>query len=808
LSILERCPNIIELQETMSDYILENPICIQSKHNRNSSNSLRVEQDMDDKPLNDDERELTHLEQAISYRTLVESMNDGVGIIDDKGIFTYVNPRFAKMLDYVPDQMMGTPLIDFLDEPNRKVLRENIRQRQRGQATQYELDWIKSTGESVSTIVSGAPILDKTGKHKGSFAVITDITELKRSREALSESAEMMRLIFEESQVGIELFDSDGILIAANRAALDIGGIANLQELLGFSLFDDPNVPPDVKTKLIRGEPVKYEIIFDFNKVKEKKLYSTSRSGNIIIDSWITPLGLEKNGSLKGYLGQITEKTEHRATEAALQDSEKRYQLLAENVTDVIFTTDLELNLTYVSPSVKLLIGYCAEDLIGKSMIELMSPESVWVAIEAMKDAIEAEKASGQTLIRGDSPLLEIKLKHENGSVIWVETARTFLRDEAGTPTGVLGVARNIEERKEAEQALIASELKYRTLIDQSFQGIMIIQAVPLAVKFCNPAFAGFLGLSVEEMLALSAASIQDLVHPDDWIVMMKRLQELMAGRPPASIPIVVRVFEKNGIMQYLEMFGRKVEYEGSSAIQLAAVNVTERYAAEKHIQTQKERAMLYLDLMSHDFRNQLQIILGSSMVMEESLRNPNDRRLLGQIISAVERCQSMISKVKLTEPLMSVPLHPRRLDSTLMDIVQLHRDKHNDVKIEVDVSTKNAIVDSDEFLEQLLTNVLENAIEHNAKSDRIVWVNLSENNGGYTVSVSDNGQGISESLKVAIFDVSRRYGGVGLLQSKQICDKYGGKIEVHDRVKGEPSEGAEFSIWLPKSKEPENGSS
>jgi PAS domain S-box-containing protein len=760
---------------------------------------------MNERSTNSSKNGLTHQEEAIRYRALVESMNDGFGIIDDEGIFTYVNVRFAKMLDYSPDDMVGKPLIQFLDDANRKILRNNIRQRIQGQASQYELDWLKSSGESISTIVSGAPLLDEDGKHRGSFAVITDITELKKSREALEESAEMMKRIFEDSQVGIELFDSNGILIAANLAALEIGGIASQKELLGFSLFDDPNVPVDMKAKLIRGEPVRYEAAFDFSKVKEKGLYKTHRSGTIVLDAWITPLGLESSGELRGYLSQITEKTEHRAAEAALQDSEKRYQLLAENVTDVIFTTDLELNLTYVSPSVKLLVGYDAESLVGKSMIEMMTPESVWIAIEAMKEALRLEKGADQTLTRGESPPLELKLKHSNGSVIWAEVTRTFLRDAASQPTGVLGVARNIEERKEAEEALIASEMKYRALIDQSLQGILIIQAIPLAIKFANPAFAGYVGLSVDEVLALSPKGIQNMIHPDDWPSALNRLQELMKGDTPRNIPIVLRVFHKKGSMQFLEMFGRRVLYEDTPALQLISINVTERYAAERNIQSQKERAMLYLDLMSHDFRNQLQIILGSSMVMETKLQDSNDRRLLGQIVSAVERCQSMISKVKVTEPLMSVPLHPRRLDSTLADVVEIQRANRKDAEIVYENAVTSAIVNSDEFLEQLFTNIIENAIEHNPKADRKVWIKLLGNGDGYKISISDNGYGLSESLKVAIFDVTRRYGGVGLLQSKQICDKYGGRIEVRNRVQGKPDEGAEFSVWLPKAKEQEN---
>jgi len=762
---------------------------------------------MGDKSGNGSENGLSHKEEAIRYRALVDSMNDGFGIVDDEGIFTYVNLRFAKMLEYLPEEMIGKALTDFIDEANKKILRENIRQRTRGQATQYELMWTKSSGEGIFTIVSGAPLLDEEGKHKGSFAVITDISELKESREALEESAEMMRRIFEESQVGLELFDAKGILIAANQAALDIGGISRIEELLGFSLFDDPNVSAEIKTKLIRGEPARYEVTFDFDKVREKNLYSTKRSGTMILDSWVTPLGLEKGGEIKGYLCQITEKTEHRATEAALQDSEKRYQLLAENVTDVIFTTDLELNLTYVSTSVKLLLGYTAEELAGKSMIELMTSDSVWAAIGTMAEALEHEKMSDQIQQHGESPPLELKLKHMNGSTIWTEVTRTFLRDENGKPIGVLGVARNIEERKEAEVALKASELKYRTLIDQSFQGIMIIQPLPLAVKFTNPAFASFIGLEIDETLALSPRDIQNIIHPDDWDGLMKRLKELMAGESPRSIPLIMRVFHKDGNLQFLEVFGRRVEFEEAPALQLVAINSTERINAEKHIQTQKERAMLYLDLMSHDFRNQLQVILGSTMVLEEKLRDPNDRRLLGQIVSAVERCQSMISKVKVTEPLMSVPLHPRRLDPIVEEIVELQRNQHNDVMIELAIRSRGAIVDADEFVEQLLSNLIENAIEHNPNIEKKVWVTLFKSGDGYEVSVSDNGHGLSEALKIAIFDVTRRYGGVGLLQSKQICEKYGGRIKVRDRVQGQPGEGAEFSIWLPKAKSLENES-
>jgi K+-sensing histidine kinase KdpD len=188
-------------------------------------------------------------------------------------------------------------------------------------------------------------------------------------------------------------------------------------------------------------------------------------------------------------------------------------------------------------------------------------------------------------------------------------------------------------------------------------------------------------------------------------------------------------------------------------------------------------------------------------MVMEATLSDPEARRLLEQITSAVERCQSMISKVKVTEPLMSVPLRPRKLNQAINTLVQTQKKLHQDVEFEVSLKPDNAIVNADQFLEQLFENLIENAIEHNPRTDKKVWVQLIENDDGFEVSIGDNGHGITESLGVAIFDVARRYGGVGLHQAKQICDKYAGRIETRDRVPGNPKEGVEFVIWLPKIK-------
>jgi signal transduction histidine kinase len=91
------------------------------------------------------------------------------------------------------------------------------------------------------------------------------------------------------------------------------------------------------------------------------------------------------------------------------------------------------------------------------------------------------------------------------------------------------------------------------------------------------------------------------------------------------------------------------------------------------------------------------------------------------------------------------------------------------------------------------------NAADHNTSDKPHIWVNLYERDSGIVVSIADNGPGIPDQTKKILFDMSRRYGGVGLHQSHQIINKYGGRIEVHDRILGDSSQGVEFRLWFPR---------
>jgi PAS domain S-box-containing protein len=127
------------------------------------------------------------------FRTLVETMNEGLVVHDERGVLTYVNKRFSETLGYSGEEIIGRPVTDFLGESGLAVYGRETSERAAGKRGTYEISTLKRDGEPVTAIVSARPLFDGRGQFKGSFAVITDITERKQAEDALRESERQLR---------------------------------------------------------------------------------------------------------------------------------------------------------------------------------------------------------------------------------------------------------------------------------------------------------------------------------------------------------------------------------------------------------------------------------------------------------------------------------------------------------------------------------------------------------------------------------------------------------------------------------------
>jgi len=185
-------------------------------------------------------------------------------------------------------------------------------------------------------------------KRRGSWEII-ESTIYKQTRKALAASEERFRDMFQESPIGIEIYDSQGILIAANKACLEIFGVSDVNEVMRFKLFQDPNVTDEIKKRLRNGETVKYEGPFDFEKVRQHNLYNTSKTGVIYLDVLISPSGAPAGKVDGGYMVHVQDITERKEAEETVQLERDNLFAILEAMKDGVFIVNEQYTVEYIN---------------------------------------------------------------------------------------------------------------------------------------------------------------------------------------------------------------------------------------------------------------------------------------------------------------------------------------------------------------------------------------------------------------------------------------------------------------------------
>ena len=197
--------------------------------------------------------------------------------------------------------------------------------------------------------------------------------------------------------------------------------------------------------------------------------------------------------------------------EGKLKESEKRYRRMAENVNDVLWTMDLAtMKGTYTSPSSRYQTGYEPEEIVGRPIEELVTPESLEMATNVLAEELARDNSAD--VDPGRKKQLEIEYYHKDGHTFWGEVSVSFLRDDEGRPTGILGVTRDITARKKAEAALAESEARLRRITDNM---VDLVSQTDLEGNFVyvSPSHCSILGYDPRTLVG---TNVLDMVHPDD----------------------------------------------------------------------------------------------------------------------------------------------------------------------------------------------------------------------------------------------------------------------------------------------------
>jgi PAS domain S-box-containing protein len=276
-----------------------------------------------------------------------------------------------------------------------------------------------------------------------------------------------------------------------------------------------------------------------------------------------------------------------RKTEEALRSSEAQYRLLADHMKDQIWTMDMNLKPTYISPSVEKYRGFTFEEVVQLPIDKHLTAESFQQAMDFF--SIEMPTALADKTYRLNRTL-ELEFFRKDGSTMWVECKFSFIRDEKENPVSILAEGRDITERRKSAEMLRQSEQNYRLLFENAGEGILIAQGD--TIKFSNPSLADILEYPSD---VINTKPFSSFIHPDDIAMIVDRHTRRMRGEPTET-GYDFRILTAKGTEKWLHIISRLILWDGKPASLSFVMDVTERKNAEKALQESEEKHRLLIE--------------------------------------------------------------------------------------------------------------------------------------------------------------------------------------------------------------------
>ncbi|HEX5736197.1 MAG TPA: PAS domain S-box protein [Blastocatellia bacterium] len=629
---------------------------------------------------------------------------------------------------------------------------------------------------------------------------------LHRSVRKATESAravQVWRQVFEHARWGIVIANpAEGRLEAVNSAYADMHGYA-VEEMKGMPLID--TIAPEARKDWDRNVRVTHE--------KGHNIYEslhTRKDGSrfpVLMDIAVIK---DEAGYVLYRTANVQDLTERKRAEEALKQSEERYRELFENANDIIYTLDLEGNLTSVNKAGERITGYSREELLNKPIASIVAPEYM----EKMAEML-SRKVEGETLTAYD---LEIVSK--DGRRLTLEIGSRLIIND-GKAIGVQGMARDITERRRAEQALRESEERFAKAFNASPLVLTISSLTTGRLIAVNETFINLSGYSREEVIGKTTAEL------GLWGSLRDREEELKAVRDVGQVRNVEYIFKTRRGEELVGLLSaERIEIGGEPSALTVIQDITDRKRAEEAREESLKREQAaraeaesanrakdeFLATVSHELRTPLNAILGWSQMLRTSKLNEATAARALETIERNARAQTQLVEdildvSRIITGKLRLDVRPVELSPVIESAIDSIRPaiEAKGLRLETALDPQAGPVSGDPArLQQVVWNLLSNAVKFTERGGR-VQVRLERVNSHAEITVSDTGCGIRTDFLPHVFDrfrqadgtSTRLHGGLGLGLAivRHMVEMHGGAVEAFSQGEGL---GARFTVKLP----------
>ena len=415
---------------------------------------------------------------------------------------------------------------------------------------------------------------DGDGQAQRMMAIVQDITARKQAEAATQAAIARYYSLFEQSHDAVFILGLDGRHLEVNRRAADLLGYSPA-ELLSLSVRDisaelDESV--EVFQNLVNGQTYPpYERRF------------CKKTGEIVPVEINAELIRSADGRPLYVQSVVRDITDRKHTDEALRASEERYRMLAENMSDIIWLSDMSLRTVYISPSLTRLRGFTLEDMNTLPPERLIAPQSLALAMATLAERLAP---GNQMPTDASSPvLLDLEFTRKDGSTFWCESRFTLIRDASGAPTHILGTGRDITERLRAEQALRESEARFSTVFQASHEAISIQRLSDGVYLDVNQAFCQLFDLPRQQIVGSTGAGHQPWKDAAPYAQLLQQVLE--HGHCPG---LEAELNLPGGKAGYFLLSGRQIQIGAEACIMLSVRDITTLKQAQMALRDSDER--------------------------------------------------------------------------------------------------------------------------------------------------------------------------------------------------------------------------
>jgi two-component system, cell cycle sensor histidine kinase and response regulator CckA len=801
------------------------------------------------------------------YRQIIDGLKEVVFQTDAQGRWTFLNPAWAELTGHTVEESLGRDWLEFVhpeDLQRHQELLQPLLERKKD-SCRHEARYRRRDGSSLWVEVFAQRLLGDDGSVLGTGGTLTDVSERRRTSDALSRRerylsalVQMQQRLLVAQQEGKpykDVLEPIGRASGASRVyVFELHRSASGQLLMSQRAeWCAPGVKPELDNPQLQGLPVEPDfkrwgellsrgevvsgLVRDFPEGERALLEPQGIRSLLVLplrvnDTWAGFIGFDNCAEerqwdrlevdlLSAAAGAISLELEHRQSESALRERETRYRQLAENASDIQYRYQLEPRaFLYVSRVVGDRLGYGPEEHYANP--ELWRQRVHPGDLPALNQLLEAPHQLG------NKPLV-LRFQARNGKTRWLEHTVAPVLDAVGRPVLVEGIARDITERREVEEALKLSEASFRILLE----GVPDAAAIQREgrIVYANMALVSALGFDRPDQLV--GRTLAQFIEDD--------VEEVPGPPPdPSGIKGMVtgerRLVRRDGKTRVAELVSLPLLFDGAPAVVSIARDVTEQRQFQARL-TLADRLASVGTLaagIAHEINNPLAFVISNLSFLSEEMRRsqlsleasgisgplapgaPRQRsraemdlvewqEVLSEAYEGAERVRQIVRQLKTfsrpdEERLSPVDVH-QVLDSVVM--MAANEIRHR-AQLHKDFGAVPMVLANESRLSQVFLNLVVNAAqaipEGDAHHNTIRLVTRRLDPGRVLIEVQDSGSGIPREALGRIFDpffTTKPVGvgtGLGLSICHGIITNLGGEITVESEL----GKGTTFKVVLP----------